>query len=87
VAIELGFELDTDEATIPLSTRFGTLHGRLERIWIRFDAAEGQPTEVQATCFLSAEWPGPLVIGWKGCLQWVRFGSDPVEEAFYFGAP
>ena len=87
VAIDLGFDLDTPEATIPLSTRFGLLYGRLERVWIRFAAAEGQPTEVQTTCFLSEMWPGPMVIGWKGCLQWMRFGCEPAEEAFYFGEP
>jgi hypothetical protein len=30
------------------------------------------------------EWPGPMVLGWKGCLERIRFGFDPNVESFYF---
>jgi hypothetical protein len=63
---------------------FGTLTGRLERVSVTLDATEGQALTIQATCFVSAEWSGPRVIGWKGCLERIRFGFDTTTEAFYF---
>jgi hypothetical protein len=41
--------------------------------------------ETEATFFVSPDWPGPMVIGWKGCLEWIRFALDPGEDAIYFG--
>jgi hypothetical protein len=69
-----------------VSTRFGLLTGRLARILITFYADEGQTLEVSSTCFLPGTWPGPPVIGWKGCLERARFALDPTpsENAFYF---
>jgi len=52
---------------------------------MRFRATEGQPLLVEATWFVSPDWPGPLVLGWKGCLERFRFALDPNEERFYFG--
>ena len=51
---------------------------------LTFAASEGQPLTIQATCFVSTEWPGPMVIGWKGCLERMRFGFDTTAELFYF---
>jgi hypothetical protein len=81
----VGFDLDVVETPVALSTRFGLFHGRLERVRVRFDATEGDALEQESTCFVSADWPGPLVIGWRGCLERMRFGFDSTEEAFYFG--
>lgn len=71
---------------VAFSTRFGTLVGQLARVSVTFDATEGESLTLQATCFVSEEWPGPMVIGWRGCLERMRFGFDTVEEAFYFAA-
>jgi hypothetical protein len=84
LAAKIGFDPTSSEETISLSTRFGTLLGRLERVTVTLDAMEGQPLTIQATCFVSAEWPGPMVIGWKGCLERIRFGFDTTTETFYF---
>jgi hypothetical protein len=84
VAAQLGFDPTNSEETIFFSTRFGTLTGRLERVSVTLDATEGQGLTIQATCFVSAEWSGPMVIGWKGCLERIRFGFDTTTEAFYF---
>jgi hypothetical protein len=84
MAARLGFDLTDGEETASLSTRFGTMVGRLERLLLTFDATEGQPLTIQATCFVSADWPGPMVIGWKGCLERTRFGFDTTPELFYF---
>ena len=56
----------------------------MERIPVRFAAEEGNSLEVEATWFLSEDWIGPPVIGWKGCLERIRFALDPAEEPFYF---
>ena len=68
-----------------LHTRFGLITGSLGRVTVRFVAADGEPLTIDATCFTSEGWLGPMVIGWKGCLERIRFGLDPSEEAFYFG--
>ncbi len=86
LAIELGEELERLPAASSLHTRFGLLTGTLGRVTLRFDAAEGEPLEVDATCFTSEGWLGPVVVGWKGCLERIRFGLDPSDESFYFGA-
>ncbi|MBI3909931.1 MAG: hypothetical protein HY320_03245 [Armatimonadetes bacterium] len=70
-----------------LHTRFGRVCGRTERIPIRFPAEEGSSVDLEATWFLSRDWDGPVVLGWKGCLERVRFGLDPGDDSFYFGAP
>jgi hypothetical protein len=82
---ELGEEIDLVPAGPPLLTRFGALTGSIGRVTIHLDAAEGESIAIDATCFVSEDWPGFLVIGWKGCLERMRFGLDPGEDAFYFG--
>jgi hypothetical protein len=83
VAVELGYALETD-GDIRLHTRFGLLAGEVIRLPITFVPDEGEPVEIEATWFLSPDWPGPMVIGWMGCLQRMRFGFDPRENDFYF---
>ena len=39
---------------------------------------------VAGTWFVSEDWPGPNVLGWKGCLERMRFALDPSDESFYF---
>jgi hypothetical protein len=85
VAMDLGYELESDGGT-RMHTRFGLLAGEVIRLPIAFVAAEGDPLEVDATWFLSPDWPGPMVIGWKGCLERMRFASDPNANDFYFAA-
>jgi hypothetical protein len=70
-----------------MGTRFGTIIGRLVRVPLAFVAEEGETLDVDATWFVSEDWPGPAVIGWKGCLERVRFALDPTREEFYFGEP
>lgn len=74
------------DCEVRLDSRVGLLRGHLERIPVRFPAAEGEPLTIEATWFISPEWTGPLVLGWKGCLERFRFAVLPDEERFYFGA-
>lgn len=70
-----------------MSTRFGSITGRLLRLPLALVAEDGETLDVDATWFVSAEWPGPAIVGWKGCLERVRFALDPTREQFYFGEP
>jgi hypothetical protein len=84
LAEDLGYDFTPDPVVTPLEIRFGKLSGRLERIPMVFQAEAGEDLEVPATWFISEDWPGPVVIGWKGCLERMRFALDPGEDAFYF---
>ena len=53
---------------------------------VEFLATEGDNVVVEATWFISEDWPGPAVIGWKGCLERFRFALDPSDDSFYFGS-
>jgi hypothetical protein len=57
----------------------------MERGRLSFPADEGSPLDVEVTWFVSADWPGPVVIGWRGSLERLRFGLDPSSDDFYFG--
>jgi hypothetical protein len=83
VGLQLGY-VPTAEGETRLHTRFGALSGELIRLPITLLADAGEPAEVEATWFLSPDWPGPLVIGWKGCLERIRFAFDPHENSLYF---
>jgi hypothetical protein len=84
VATQLGFTPQPELSTSLMHTRFGLIAGRLERLPVKFRADEGEPLELEATWFVSEEWPGPTVIGWRGCLEPLRFAVDPREDWFYF---
>ncbi len=50
------------------------------------DENYGYSLEIDSPCFISDEWQGPPVIGWKGCLGRIRFAIDPSKDRFYFSA-
>jgi hypothetical protein len=85
VAEALAGEVDLLGTRVTLHSRFGTLVGDFGRVRILCSAVEGEAMAIDATCFVCETWPGPLVIGWRGCLDRMRFGVDPADEAFYFG--
>lgn len=84
LAADLGYEGRIEDSDTRLHTRFGVISGRLVRIPLLFRAEEGGDVSTEATWFVSADWPGPPVLGWKGCLERIRFALDPAEESFYF---
>lgn len=69
-----------------ISTRLGTFRGYLERLPLSITAESGDSLQIEATCFICEDWPGPPVIGWKGCLERIRFAIEPSLNRFYFGA-
>jgi hypothetical protein len=76
---------DLSSEVVSLSTRFGVFHGRLYRGLITLLADEGKSLGVDATVFLTPDWPGPNFLGYQGLLQRIRFAVDPVSNRFYFG--
>jgi len=84
VAADLGIATSPRSPRIRLASRFGTFSGTLERVSVQFTAEDGQSVAVEATWFVAPDWSGPLVIGWRGCLERMRFAIDPTEEAIYF---
>jgi hypothetical protein len=69
-----------------ISTRFGTLGGRLYRLPLLFVPRDGDEVRIEATWFVSDDWPGPAVIGWKGGLERIRHALDPTRDHFYFAS-
>lgn len=86
LAGELGMGEPSATPPVRLATRFGPLVGRLDRFRVQFVADGGTSLTVEATWFVSQDWPGPIVIAWKGCLERLRFALDPGDEIFYFGS-
>jgi hypothetical protein len=70
---------------IPLQTRFGRIDGYLERTKITILADEGDSVDIEATVFVSKEWPAGSFLGYAGLLERVRFAVDPQQNFFYFG--
>lgn len=85
VAEALGYDPTPDPDVPGLLTRFGTMRGRLVRVPFRFEAEDGDQLDVDTTSFIATDWPGPVVIGWRGCLERIRFALDPNNNLFYFG--
>jgi hypothetical protein len=82
IAEELG--CSTEPADLVYLTRLGQLPGRWHRIPVLFPASVGVTLEVEATWLALSNWSGPAVIGWKGCLERMRFALDPRENSFCF---
>lgn len=85
VARELSL-LNGEGEAIEISTRVGTVRGRLERTQIDIIADEGATLSVQATVFVSPHWKLGNFIGYCGLLERVRFAIDPSDNSFYFGS-
>ena len=77
--------LDPIPGPVVLSTRLGQFHGSLFRGLITVLASSGESLDVEATAFLTPEWPGPNFLGYQGFLQRIRFAVDPENNLFYFG--
>jgi hypothetical protein len=70
---------------VPYSTRLGRITGHLERTSIYIIADEGESLRIEATVWVSREWPGGNFLGYGGLLERIRFAIDPGDNFFYFG--
>jgi len=73
-----------EDYPIRMSTRLGDFSGFINRFPIYFIADNGDSLEVESTCFISEDWPGPIMIGWLGCLERMKFAIDPSCNLFLF---
>ena len=67
-----------------LSSRLGSFQGTLDRMNLTFRGFHGETLVIDATWMIIEDWPGPTVIGWRGCLERMRFAMDPMDNWFYF---
>ncbi len=76
--------------TLHLSTRLGTFTGTLHRLPICLVAEQGENLDVEGTCLVMPDWPGPSVLGIGGCIDRIRMALEPGDmEAparIHFGA-
>lgn len=84
-------ELGAPTGSISMSTRVGKIAGTLRRSDITLPAEKGYGDDltIESTVFVSEEWDGPMVLGFRGFLERIRFAVDPGafpdEQLFYFG--
>ncbi len=68
-----------------LRTAHGTVSGELFLHRLTLLAQQGQPLDLDATVFVSDDWPGPNILGYTGALDRLRFAIDPGGNRFFFG--
>ena len=76
---------DRDGETVTISSRMGTVQGKLVRAMTTLVAEDGDSLEVDSTVFVSRDWPAGNFIGYSGLLERIRFAVDPQANAFIFG--
>jgi len=77
--------LDGEGEPTTISTRQGTVRGRLENAVLTILADDGESLEVHATVFVSRDWPAGTFLGYSGLLERIRFAVDPRQNHFHFG--
>jgi hypothetical protein len=77
--------LNGEGAPARISTRRGEFDGRLQRTRLSIVADEGESLGVEATVWVSPEWPERSFLGYGGLLERIRFAVDPDDNSFYFG--
>jgi hypothetical protein len=84
-------EIDFPTESFTMSTRLGKISGSLHRLNITLLAERnsGNDLTIESSVFVSEEWDGPIVLGYRGFLERIRFALDPGaisgEQIFYFG--
>ena len=85
LAQELGL-FEQEGASTTISSRVGTIEGKLVSAKTTLVADEGESIEVESTVFASPEWPEGNFIGYSGLLERIRFAIDHGNNMFVFGA-
>jgi hypothetical protein len=75
---------------IDLGTRLGRFTGALNRldVILAADAELGRDLRIDATVLVVPDWPGPIVLGYRGLLERTRVALDPSVEGrpmIFFG--
>ena len=77
--------LDQAGAPVTIASRVGDVSGHLVKVTLTLVADEGSSLDIDATVFVSREWPRGNFLGYSGLLESIRFALDPQENQFYFG--
>lgn len=77
--------LDEEGVRTTISTRVGDISGHLVKVPVTILADEGLSLEIEATIFVSRNWPRGNFLGYSGLLERIRFAFDPQANQFYFG--
>lgn len=92
IAKDLGLDPKDGMPAPSLLWRGDQLQGVLHRISVTLLAEEGDSLTIEATTFVPTlspqqEWQQnfPCILGMSGCLEFLRFAVDPVNDRFYFG--
>ena len=85
-------ELDPADAllTEELRVRGRRIPGALHRVFLNLIPDQGEGLQIDVTAFVPlagsrGEIDMPVYLGFRGCLEWLRFAVDPVAGIFYFG--
>jgi hypothetical protein len=74
---------------ITLKSRYGDITGNLIVANITLLADDGSDLSIESRILVSKDWPGPVVLGFRGFLEKLRIALDPGiadgEQVFYFG--
>lgn len=64
---------------IKIHTRYGKMDGTLRRLPIRLLADDdcGVNLNIDSTVAVVPDWPGPVVLGYNGFLEKIRFAIEP----------
>ena len=75
--------------TMILATRLGRIRGVLHEMDVTLVAERGDDLVVSASILVAPGWMGPVVLGYQGFLERIRFALDPGVSAeaawFFFG--
>ena len=85
IARELGLFNEPERLLEALSTRIGTVRGRVVTLPVTILAEAGDSLSIEAAVFVSEEWTEGTFIGFQGLLDHIRFAIDPMAEQFFFG--
>jgi len=74
-----------------LNIRSRSFNGFLYRATLEIHASEGNDLQQEVTVFVPAateeEWGDrPTLLGLSGCMEFIRFAIDPLNNQFYFAA-
>ena len=73
--------------TMILSTRIGRIRGTLREIDVVLMAERGESLTVTGSVLIAPGWTGPVVLGYRGFLERIRFALDPgagPDDAWFF---
>jgi hypothetical protein len=89
IADMLGPRLGDPGQTMILSTRIGRIRGELHELEVVLVAERGESLSVTGSVLVAPGWTGPIVLGYRGFLERLRFALDPgagPDDAWFFFA-